>query len=64
MIFEISAKFCQKATNSPPKKFYWQNWPQIWGSFGHLLSKNFEIFFLSNFDKFWLKFKKNWKFEN
>ena len=50
IIFEISAKFCQKATNSPPKKIYWQNWPQIWGSFAHLLSKKFlKIFFV----KFW-----------
>ena len=45
MIFEISAKFCQKATNSPPKKIYWQNWPQIWGSFAHLLSKKIWNFF-------------------
>ena len=50
MIFEISGKFCQKATNTLPKKFYWQNWPQIWGSFAHLLSKKILKFF---FVKFW-----------
>ena len=54
--FEIWAKFCQKITKSPPKKFLWRNWPQIWGPLAHLLSKNWLIYYGKIFDFFFVKF--------
>ena len=47
---KFQQNFVKKQQIHPKKKIYWQNWPQIWGSFGHLLSKKFKKNF---FVKFW-----------
>ena len=64
IIFEIWAKFCKKATKSPPKKFQWRNWPQIWGPLAHLLSKNWLIYYGKFFENFFCQILTNfsWNF--